>query len=233
MSPRRVPIFTAVAVSAVAAALLVAACSSGGSKLDSGAAGATRIDSAIDGPGQAASKVVENGFVTAGPWAGYGFTATDPGAATITPDCSSGSSCTPPFSGNTFCMQGTVTGRTDYSGFAMLGWNVAQADGGTAGTWAVPATGGITVTVSNPGNTALRLQLQGTNPHSGTDRWCIPLTTGQLNPWTSFVTNCYTGGTPQTPLTAGTPIEQAAILVPGLQTDLPFDLCLVDIQITP
>ena len=47
------------------------------------------------------------------------------------------------------------------------------------------------------------------------------------------MTNCYTGGTPQTPLTAGTPIEQASILVPGLQTDLPFDLCLVDIEITP
>ena len=56
---------------------------------------------------------------------------------------------------------------------------------------------------------------------------------GQLNPWTSFVTNCYTGGTPQTPLTAGTMIEQASVLVPGLQTDLPFNVCLVDIAITP
>jgi hypothetical protein len=47
------------------------------------------------------------------------------------------------------------------------------------------------------------------------------------------VTNCYTGGTPQTPLTPGTPIQQAAILVPGLQTALPFDVCLVDVQIAP
>ena len=173
-----------------------------------------------------------NGFVSAGPWAGYGFTATDPGAATIVPDCSSGS-CVPPFTGASFCMQGTVTGRTDYTGFAMLGWNVAQADGGTAGTWPVPSSGGITVTVSNPGMTDLRLQLQGTDPHSGADRWCVDLTSGQMTPWTSFVTNCWTGGTPQTPLTAGTPIQQAAILVPGLLTDLRFDLCLVDIQITP
>ena len=177
--------------------------------------------------------MVSNGFVTAGPWAGYGFTATDPGAATITPDCSGSAGCVPPFTGPNFCMKGIVTGRADYTGFAMLGWNVNQADGGTAGTWQIPAAGGITVTVSNPSNTPLRLQLQGTDPHSGSDRWCVPLTSGQLTPWTSFVTNCYTGGTPQTALAAGTPIQQAAILVPGLQTDLPFDLCLVDVAITP
>jgi hypothetical protein len=216
------------------AAFYAGACSSSsGSKADSsGTGGASGQDGASDVSGQVASQVVNDGLVTVGPWAGSGFTATDPGAATITPDCSSGTGCVPPFTGDTFCMQGTVTGRTDYSGFAMLGWNVNQIDGGTMGTWPIPATGGITVTVSNPGNTALRLQLQGTDPHSATDRWCVPLTSGQLTPWTSFVTNCYTGGTPQTPLTAGTEIQQASILVPGLQTDLPFSLCLVDIEIT-
>ncbi len=216
-------------VSGLAAALLALACTS--------SAGKSGPDGAAGAPGQSAdgavaSQVVSNGFLTTGPWAGYGFTATDPGAATITPDCSGGS-CVPPFSGNTFCMHGTVTGRADYTGFAMLGWNVAQADGGAAGTWPVPASGGITVTVSNPGMTDLRLQLQGTDPHSGTDRWCVPLVSGQMTAWTSFVTNCWTGGTPQTPLTAGTAIQQAAILVPGLQTDLPFDLCLIDVQIAP
>ncbi len=217
------------------AMLCAAACtSSAGQKPDSGGTGGTSgTDGASDGSGQVASQVVNNGFVTAGPWAGYGFTATDPGAATITPDCSGSAGCVPPFTGSSFCMQGTVTGRTDYTGFAMLGWNVNQMDGGAAGTWPIPASGGITVTVSNPGNTPLRLQLQGTDPHSGSDRWCVPLTSGQLTPWTSFVTNCYTGGTPQTPLTAGTPIEQASILVPGLLTDLPFSLCLVDVAITP
>lgn len=198
-----------------------------------GAAGATGADAANDAAYQVASQVVSDGFVTAGPWAGSGFTATDPGAAMITPDCSGSAGCVPPFTGNTFCMQGTVTGRADYTGFAMLGWNVNQLDGGAAGTWPIPATGGITVTVSNPGNTPLRLQLQGTDPHSATDRWCIPLVSGQLTSWTSLVTNCYTGGTPQTALTAGTMIQQASILVPGLQTDLPFALCLVDIEITP
>jgi hypothetical protein len=45
------------------------------------------------------------------------------------------------------------------------------------------------------------------------------------------LTNCWAGGTPQNALTPGTMIQQAAIIVPGLQTDLPFGLCLVDIQI--
>ncbi len=225
---------TSPSLAALAATLLLAAaCTSTAAKPGpDGAAGAVGAGGAAGPDGAVASDVVLDGFVTAGPWAGYGFTATDPGAATITPDCSGGS-CVPPFTGNTFCMQGTVTGRTDYSAFAMLGWNVAQADGGVAGTWAVPASGGITVTMSNPGKSDVRLQLQGTDPHSGTDRWCVDLVSGQMIPWTSFVTNCWTGGTPQTPLAAGTPIQQAALLVPGLQTDLPFNLCLVDIQITP
>jgi len=175
------------------------------------------------------SQVVTNGYLMAGPWAGSGFTATDPGAATITPSCGA-SSCTPPFTGNDFCMHGTVTGRPDYTGFAMLGWNVAQpADGGAAGTWAVPDSGGITVTVSNiPSTVALRVQLQGTDPHSSADRWCAPLVSGQKIAWSDFQTTCWAGGSPLTP---GTPIQQGSIIVPGTLTDLPFDVCLLDIKI--
>jgi hypothetical protein len=177
------------------------------------------------------SQVVNGGFITAGPWQGYGFTATDPGYATITPACGNGG-CVPAFVGNSFCMQGTVNGRPGYDGFAMLGWNVNQGiDGSAPQTWTVPATGGVTVTVTNAGNTPLRVQLQGTDPHSAADRWCADLVSGQMVAWTAFKTNCWTGGNPQTPLTAGTPIQQAAIMVPGTQTDLPFDVCLVDIQI--
>jgi hypothetical protein len=209
------------------AALMTAACDNGSGPTRGGTGGATASGGSGGLPG---SQVVNNGYVSAGPWSGYGFTATDPGAATITPDCST--TCTPPFTGDTFCMSGKVTGRSDYSGFAMLGWNVSQAmSGGAAMTWAVPPSGGVTITVDNIDNTPLRVQLQGTDPHSSTDRWCAPLMSGQEIPWTSFVTNCWAGGNPQTPLTAGTPIQQAAILVPGELQDLPFDLCLVNIQI--
>jgi hypothetical protein len=116
----------------------------------------------------------------------------------------------------------------------MLGWNLNQATtaGAAMATWPVPASGGVTVTVLNtPPTTALRVQLQGTDPHSGADRWCAPLVSGQMIKWTDFVTNCYTGGNPQTPLTAGTMLQQGSVLVPGALTDLPFDVCLLDIQI--
>ena len=133
-------------------------------------------------------------------------------------------------------MHGTVTGRADYTGFAMLGWNLNQA--ATAGaameTWPVPPSGGVTIkVVNNPPTTALRVQLQGTNPHDSADRWCAPLVSGQLIKWSDFRTNCYAGGTPQNPLTAGTMLQQGSVLVPGLLTDLPFDVCLIDIQIQP
>ena len=165
------------------------------------------------------SNVVNDGYLTTGPWAGYGFTATDPGAARIVRV-------------RHRFLQSSVFGRADYTGFAMLGWNVNQdAANGPQLTWAVPETGGLIVTVDNPGKTPLRVQLQGTNPHISSDRWCAPLVSGQLIPWGSLRTNCWTGGNPQDPLTPGTPIQQAAIIVPGLQIDLPFDFCLVDVQV--
>ena len=175
-----------------------------------------------------ASHVVMDGYLMAGPWSGGGFTATDPGAATITPSCTA-DNCTPAFTGNQFCMQGTVTGRPDYTGFAMLGWNVAQPAGAAAETWAVPASGGITVTVlNNPSTVVLRVQLQGTDPHSDADRWCAPLTSGKQIAWSDFQTDCWKGGSPLTP---GTPIQQGSIIVPGTLTDFLFDVCLLDIQI--
>jgi hypothetical protein len=199
------------------------ACSSSPAKTTgSGGDGSASDDT---GPSRA-SAVSSNGYVTTGPWAGYGFTATDPGAATISPD----------LVGSDLCMQGNVTGRPDYTGFAMLGWNLNQlaTTGAAMNTWAVPATGGVTVTVlDNPPSVALRVQLQGTDPHSGADRWCAPLVNGQPLAWGDFKTNCYTGGTPQNPLTAGTMLQQGSVLVPGLLTDLPFDVCVLDIQIQP
>ena len=210
------------------------ACSSAGGK----------TNATVDSDGSAgdaaaasrASKVAAGGYITAGPWMGYGFTATDPGAATIVPNCASAAGCDPAYPGADFCMHGTVTGRADYTGFAMLGWNLNQAAtaGAVADTWPVPASGGVAVTVSNlPPATALRVQLQGTDPHSGADRWCAALVNGQPLAWSDFKTNCWTGGTPQNPLTPGTPLQQGSILVPGLLTDLPFDVCLIDIQIQP
>jgi hypothetical protein len=226
-------VFGAKALAVALTMCLAAACSSSPARTaDAGGGGSDGGDA---GPSRA-SLVASGGYITAGPWAGYGFTATDPGAAMITPNCAGAAGCTPPFTGSDFCMNGKVTGRPDYTGFAMLGWNVNQQamTGAAMNTWAVPATGGVTVTVdNNPSSVALRLQLQGTDPHSSADRWCAPLVSGQAIAWSDFKTNCYTGGSPQTPLAAGTMLQQAAVLVPGLLTDLPFDVCLINIDIQP
>jgi hypothetical protein len=209
---------------AAVVAVLCGGCSSSPSQLHISGGDGGGADTA---PSRA-SQVVMDGYLMVGPWSGGGFTATDPGAATITPSCTA-DSCTPAFTGNEFCMQGTVTGRADYTGFAMLGWNVAQPAGGTAGTWAVPDSGGITVTVLNiPSAVALRVQLQGTDPHSSADRWCANLTNGKSIAWSDFQTTCWAGGSPLAP---GTPIQQGSIIVPGTLTDFPFDVCLLNIQI--
>lgn len=219
-------------VAATAAVAMLMAVLSGGCSSSPGQSAGDAGPGADTAPSRA-SQVVTDGYLMAGPWQGGGFTATDPGAATIIPSCDA-VSCTPAFTGNQFCMQGTVTGRADYTGFAMLGWNVSQPAGGTAGTWAVPDSGGITVTVLDvPNSVALRVQLQGTNPHDSADRWCADLVNGKPIAWSDFKTNCYAGGTPQNPLTPGTPLQQGSILVPGLLTDLPFEVCLLDIKFQP
>ncbi len=212
----------------IVAAALGAALSGGCSSTPNAAVLTGDAGGGADTAPSRASQVVMDGYVMTGPWMGGGFTATDPGAATITPSCTA-DTCTPAFTGNEFCMQGTVTGRADYTGFAMLGWNVAQPAGAAAGTWAVPDSGGITVNVLNiPSTVALRVQLQGTDPHSSADRWCATLVNGKPIAWSDFQTTCWVGGSPLTP---GTPIQQGSIIVPGTLSDFPFDVCLLDIQI--
>src|SRR5262249_40497846 len=67
---------TSPALAALAATLLALGCTSNAKPGTDGAAGA---GGAPGTDGLVASDVVTNGFVAAGPWAGYGFTATDPG----------------------------------------------------------------------------------------------------------------------------------------------------------
>jgi hypothetical protein len=186
--------------------------------------------------------VDSTGYVTVGTtWGGYAFTVSnnnDPTtpscnpATTVTPLCND-SGCTPQFTGEFFGVVGVCSlGTAQYQGFAFAGWSVNQARGSTtAGSWAVPGTGGITVTFSNPDATpGMRLQLQ--DP-AGTTQWCSPLESGVQIPWQAFLTNCYPGGTPQNALPAGQLIGQAAVDV--AQTTLtggtPYNICIQNIVI--
>lgn len=137
--------------------------------------------------------------------------------------------------GTAFCATGSVGPMTDYSGVALLGYNINQAkDATTLGTWtpASISSGGVTVNVSNNGTSVLRVQIQGPNGATdATDRWCATMTTFNqqlLIPWSSFNTSCWDGlGT----WYAGQPLEAVVILVPG--DDLfavSFNFCLNSIS---
>ena len=109
--------------------------------------------------------------------------------------------------------------------------DVEPTGGNEPAYWAIPETGGITVTSSASRlrtrcASNCRASIPRTPPPAGVRPRCR-----ESIAWTDFKTNCWTGGKPQTPLAAGTMIQQAAITVPGLTFDLPFKVCLVDIQI--
>ena len=85
---------------------------------------------------------------------------------------------------------GTVQPKADYSSFALLGFNVLEYSNGLVSSWAPPASSsGLTVNVSNPGGSEVRVQLEGQ-----TTRWCFVLNTFNQDvtiPWGSFNTSCW------------------------------------------
>jgi hypothetical protein len=136
---------------------------------------------------------------------------------------------------------GVVSGGcTDHGAFALLGWNVNQppptstASLGAPGTWTVPSSGGITITFTSTAPAgSLRVQLQeaGTNLTS-LQRYCAPITSGALVPWSAITTECWGGaGTTQTAAT-GVEIQQAMLEVFQQTTPTTFDVCIENIVVT-
>jgi hypothetical protein len=131
---------------------------------------------------------------------------------------------------------GTLNACDDYKTYAGLGWNLSQPRTATSANpqmsaWAVPASGGITITFENPDNAPAWVQVQdATNTAAG--RWCAPLTSGVEVPWASLMTNCWTGGAPQSALLPGAEVVQAMVYVTGTYpTTTPFNICLENIAI--
>lgn len=189
--------------------------------------------------GSCISKVLDStGYLTVGKsWAGWAFTGTNSTGATIDTTCTGTSTvspaclptgCTPTFSG---WMTGTVAACSDSGGYAQIGWNLAQkviAPHGEVGLWPVPASGGVTVTFTNPDNATVQLTV-GTN----STFWCAPVTSGVEVPWSAFVTNCWPGGMPRYPIVPGSGVQNMSLTVTGSDVPVPFDICLEDITITP
>jgi hypothetical protein len=171
--------------------------------------------------------VLGGGFVTAGAWQGYAWASAGPvGVSTITPTTFGTITA-----GAQLCVSGTVGATSDYSGTAMLGINIAQAQGTTVtGTW-TPTGTGVSYSITNTGASPIRIQIQGLNGATdATQRWCYTaLTPTGTIPWASFNTQCWTGGT-GVAFSPTTPIAAIMVLVPGSNTAaVPFNFCVVSL----
>ncbi|HEX3777535.1 MAG TPA: hypothetical protein VHV51_23855 [Polyangiaceae bacterium] len=190
-----------------------------------GASGAT-AGGGTTGAGGAMSGA---GYLVSGAWHGYVYTSATGTGSTITPlDFSMNAA------GQPFCASGTVGPMPDYSGVAIVGYNVNQAMGANSplGT-ATPTASGLVVNVTNTGMSPLRVQLQGPNGATdATQRWCATITgSGGTIPYSMFNTACWDGtGTSY----AGEPIAAVQILVPGdNMVAVPYNFCLNSVSDGP
>src|SRR5690606_7899166 len=137
--------------------------------------------------------------------------------------------------GDALCSDGIVYATEDFSGVALMGFNVNEEWGDSdvaPGTWSpISSSSGIHVTTSGSSDNGIRVQIQGPTGASNPDaRWCYTLTSSSTTiPWSSFNTECWDGGGNDYD---GEPIESIMLLIPGEDFDnVNFDICLLDVAI--
>jgi hypothetical protein len=113
----------------------------------------------------------------------------------------------------------------------MVGYNINQAPGSTVvNTW-IPTGSGILVNIGNPGNSPLRVQIQGPNGATdANDRWCTNISTFNQDvmlEWGFFSTQCWSGATAPVYYNGTSPLTAVIVLVPGTNTtSVPFNFCV-------
>lgn len=183
--------------------------------------------SGTGGSGNAAN-TAGGGYLVFGSWHGWAWTGVETTKqSTITPTDFKTAAA-----GDPLCVSGSVAPYSDYSGVAMVGWNLNQEKSSTTLGEVTPTLKGILVKVTNTGGTDLRLQIQSadgaTNP---LHRWCAPIPgNGGFIPYTSFNTACWDNtGTAYD----NSPITTAIVIVPGSNTaPVAYNFCLVSIEET-
>ncbi|HEY7373442.1 MAG TPA: hypothetical protein VIF57_14880 [Polyangia bacterium] len=171
------------------------------------------------------------GYVTAGAWKGYAWTATDGvSSTTISPanfsTVAAGGQLVS--NGGQLCVSGTVAGTSDYSAVAILGISINQAQGmpaPTPSTW-TPTGQMIAYSITNPGGSPLRVQLQAAGGDTdATKRWCKNVNGNLGTPyWFDFNTKCWDGT--GTYYDGTTPLQSVMVLVPGDLVPVPFNFCI-------
>ena len=164
----------------------------------------------------------QGGYVCAGPWEGYAWTATGSGTGgTIEPedysDYVGGES--------RLCASGLLA--RDYKSVGILGISLNNEEyTSILGTWSPGSTyTGIYVNFANHGGSDVRIQVQ--TPNSG-DAFCALSVSpgGDTVYWSDFETECWMGGF----LYEGEPIESVMLLVPGDElAKVDFDICIKEI----
>jgi hypothetical protein len=194
-------------------------------------------------------QILQGGYVLAGLWHGYAWTAgltsgaTGAGTTTITPSDFGGVAA----GATELCAEGSIGAASDYGGVAMIGVNLNQAESAHAGVppyQTVEIGGsGITVKYTNPGGSQIRVQVQTPDgQNSSTGRWCATLSGAggeETVRWTSFwggvadgTQGCWNSGGINLPM--GTQISQVELLVPGGNTaPVAYSMCLQGITQAP
>jgi hypothetical protein len=200
------------------AAAVTAGAGAPGASGTSAAAGTTSTGAAAASGGM----FMDTGpYFASGVWHGYAFTSAQGTGSSIMP--MDFSMLAP---GQPRCAMGTVGPAADYSGVAMLGVNLNQAQATDAPKMTVtPSKSGLMVDVKNNASSALRIQIE--TPNGGTnenERWCAPFQGTGFIPWKAFNTKCWDGSGASYMME---PISSVLVLVPGDDADpVAFDFCL-------
>jgi hypothetical protein len=173
--------------------------------------------------------VAPGGYVTSGPWEGYAWTFAAGTGSTISPGDFSMLAA-----GNPLCASGSVGPMVDSSGADGIGINLNQAPGANTPVenW-TPTGTGIVINVSNPGGSALRVQIQGpTGATDATDRWCTQFTVFDepvFLPWSAFNTACWNGSGSTYQMQ---PLQAVLLIVPGGKaTAVSFSACITSLNL--
>jgi hypothetical protein len=156
-------------------------------------------------------------YFQSGAWMGYVWTSTSGEGSTITPMDFEGQT-----TGMPRCVSGSVAAAADFSGTAILGFNLNEAAGAT-GMPIAPTKGGVTIGITNRAGSQLRLQVQTAS--TGGTQWCTTIAgAGGFIPWGNLRTECW--GPTGTKYNRE-PIVSAMVLVPGKDTmPVAFDFCV-------
>lgn len=186
-----------------------------------GAGGAT-----IPGGGGTGSNPDDHeGYIESGDWHGHLFLVASPAETVI--------KLTTPASGFPLCVSGVVAPTENSSGYAAIGFNIAQLMGMEPGT-VLPFSklGGIQLNLTSDETTPFRLGISGPDAQiTPLQNWCAQVSAiEQLVPWGDFSNECWISPDSGPYDAEIDELTSVSVIVPGSPDPLPFDFCVHEIS---